>query len=80
MFFQVYFDIVYIYVPTVSKAQHHPKRVCRIQLFWSDMAEGNCLNGLNIIKYIFGEVSEVVSRMNKAVGHKYLLRIKTVHC
>jgi len=26
---------------------------------------------------MFGEVSEVVSRMNKAVGHKYLLRIKT---
>ena len=34
----------------------------------------------NIIKDILGEVSEVLSKKNKALEQKYLLRIKSVQC
>ena len=73
-------QLVYICVPIPSKAPESSKK--------------GLLHPTIPVRYDRGKLSEVVwtllvyiwwslrvvSRMNKAVEHKYLLRIKTVHC
>ena len=67
-------------VPKASNAQGQPKRICYIQLFWLQLMEGNYLGvsehyQICIVSSLRGSLGR-----NKAIGHKYLFRIKTVHC
>ena len=67
---RLFSNVVYTCVPTASKAPTSSKKDLLHPAILVRFDTGKLSKVLNIIKYIFSEVAEVVSRTNKAVGHK----------
>ena len=63
-------SVVYICVPTASKAPRSSKMALLHPIILVRFDTGKVSKVLKIIKYMFSEVAEVVSRTNKALEHK----------